>query len=129
MTASTPALSASGLTASYGGVPALSDVSIDLVSGTVHALVGENGAGKSTLMRVLAGALLPDRGELELDGAPTRFRSPRDAHRAGVRMIQQELSLVPALSVAENITLGAEPSRRGIIDRRQNASASARGTG
>ena len=116
-----PALSAKGVTASYGGatVPALSDVSIDLVSGMVHALVGENGAGKSTLMRVLAGSIVPDRGTLETSGLPVHFRSPRDAHRAGIRMIQQELSLVPSLTVAENIMLGAEPSRRAIIDRRQ----------
>ncbi len=119
MTDPAPALSATSVTVSYGGVAALSDVSIDLVSGTVHGLVGENGAGKSTLMRVLAGATVPDSGQLMVGGVPTSFRSPRDAHRAGIRMIQQELSLVPALTVAENILLGAEPSRRGVIDRRQ----------
>ncbi len=112
MTDPAPALSAKGVTASYDGaaVPALSDVSIDLVAGVVHGLVGENGAGKSTLMRVLAGAIVPDRGTLESRGLSVNFRSPRDAHRAGIRMIQQELSLVPALTVAENILLGAEPS-------------------
>jgi ABC-type sugar transport system ATPase subunit len=113
------ALSASAVSVTYGGVAALADVSIDLLPGAVHGLVGENGAGKSTLMRVLAGAVVPDRGMLSVDGAPVIFRSPRDAHRAGIRMIQQELSLVPALSVAENIQLGAEPSRYGVIDRRQ----------
>ena len=105
------------VTVRYGGVPALRDVSIALAGGTVHALVGENGAGKSTLMKVLAGAIVPDTGTIALDGVPRRWRSPKDAQRAGVRMIQQELSLVPALSVAENIALGREPAHWGVVDR------------
>ena len=112
-----PVLSAAGITVRYSGVPALQDVSIDLHPGTIHALAGENGAGKSTLMRVLAGAREPDSGAIMSGGQLLRFRSPRDAHRAGVRMIQQELSLVPSLSAAENIVLGAEPRRWGVIDR------------
>jgi ribose transport system ATP-binding protein len=110
-------LSAAGVTVRYAGVTALRDVSIELAGGRVHALVGENGAGKSTLMKVLAGAIAPDEGALALDGEAVRFRSPKEAQRRGIRMIQQELSLVPALTVAENIALGAEPSRRGVIDR------------
>jgi ribose transport system ATP-binding protein len=110
-------LSATGLTVRYAGVTALRDVSIALEGGRVHALVGENGAGKSTLMKVLAGAVAPDEGTLTLDGVAVRFRSPKEAQGRGVRMIQQELSLVPALTVAENIALGAEPARFGVIDR------------
>jgi ABC-type sugar transport system ATPase subunit len=108
---------ARNLTVHFGPIAALKAVDFEVQAGSVHALVGENGAGKSTLMRVLSGAVLPDGGTLELDGRPISFASPRDARRAGIRMIHQELSLVPALSVAENIFLGAEPSRRGILDR------------
>jgi len=110
-------ISARGLTVHFGSVAALRDVDFEVQPGSVHALVGENGAGKSTLMRVLSGAVVPDGGTLQLDGAAATFASPRDAHRAGIRMIHQELSLVPALSVAENIFLGAEPSKHGILDR------------
>jgi ABC-type sugar transport system ATPase subunit len=113
------AISADAITVRFGGIVALRDVSFAAAPGTVHALVGENGAGKSTLMKVLAGSVQPASGSLAVVGVTTTFRSPRDAHRAGVRMIQQELSLVPALSVAENILLGAEPSRYGVIDRRR----------
>jgi ABC-type sugar transport system ATPase subunit len=113
-----PVLSATGITVRYTGVPALQDASIDLYPGTIHALAGENGAGKSTLMRVLAGARVPDSGTITASGQLLRFRSPRDAHRAGIRMIQQELSLVPSLTAAENIVLGAEPRRWGVTDRR-----------
>ena len=114
---SAPVISADGISVLYSGVPALRDVSIALRPGTIHALAGENGAGKSTLMRVLAGARVPDGGTIVLAGVPVQFRTPRDAHRAGIRMIQQELSLVPHLSAAENIVLGAEPRRWGVIDR------------
>jgi ABC-type sugar transport system ATPase subunit len=112
------ALAAAGITVRYAGLVALSDVAIDLHPGTIHALVGENGAGKSTLMRVLAGARAPDAGTLAMHGHAAHFRTPRDAHRAGIRMIQQELSLVPAFTAAENIVLGDEPSRWGVLDRR-----------
>lgn len=113
-----PVLSAAGITVRYSGVPALHDAGIDLYPGAIHALAGENGAGKSTLMRVLAGSRVPDSGAITLAGEVMRFRTPRDAHRAGIRMIQQELSLVPHLSAADNIVLGAEPRRWGVIDRR-----------
>ncbi|HEY4218106.1 MAG TPA: sugar ABC transporter ATP-binding protein [Gemmatimonadaceae bacterium] len=110
-------LSASGLVKRYPGVLALDEVSIDIRGGEVHAVAGENGAGKSTLMHILAGATIPDGGTLTVDGTPVRFRSPRDAQALGIRMIHQELNLVPDMSVAENVLLGAEPSRAGVVDR------------
>ncbi len=112
-------LVAESLVKRHPGVLALDDVSVAFVSGEIHAVVGENGAGKSTLMKVLSGASSPDSGALTLDGVPVRFASPHDAHARGIRMIHQEMSLVPELTVAENISLGAEPSRVGVIDRTQ----------
>src|SRR5687768_15414735 len=108
-----PILEMRQITKSFPGVRALDGVDLDLYAGEVHALVGENGAGKSTLVRILSGALPPDEGELRWHGAPLRLGSPHDAQARGIRMIHQELSLVPALSVAENVLLGAEP-RRGL---------------
>jgi ribose transport system ATP-binding protein len=110
-------LSASSVSVRFGTVAALTDVDFSVRAGAVHALVGENGAGKSTLMRVMSGAIRPNDGALAMDGMPVSFASPRDARRAGVRMIHQELSLVPGLSVAENIFLGAEPSQYGVVSR------------
>jgi rhamnose transport system ATP-binding protein len=101
----------------FGGVHALRDVTVTIARGTVHALVGENGAGKSTLGRVAAGVLRPDAGELHLDGAPVRWRSPREARSAGVAMVHQELAVCPDLSVAENVALGAWPTRGPFVDR------------
>jgi len=117
-------LTATGLVKRYPGVVALDDVSITLSGGEVHAVAGENGAGKSTLMQVLSGAQVPDAGEIRVDGQAVRFGSPRDAQALGFRMIHQELNLVADMSVAENIFLGREPSRRGLVDRaRQRAAA------
>lgn len=92
----------------FGATVALDGVDLEARSGEVLALVGENGSGKSTLMRILAGALTPDGGEMTLDGGPYRPRSPLDARRAGIAMIHQELSLCPDLSVWENVMLGME---------------------
>jgi L-arabinose transport system ATP-binding protein len=103
---------------SFGPVRALADVSLDVRAGEVLALMGENGAGKSTLLRVLSGDHAPDAGLLVLDGEPVHFGSPRDAHRAGLRVIQQEPEIVPHVSVAENVYLGALPSRGRILDKR-----------
>jgi rhamnose transport system ATP-binding protein len=107
-----------GLSKHFGGVRALADVSLAVERGTVHAIVGENGAGKSTLGRIVSGALTADGGRMLLDGAPTSFRSPREALEHGVAAIAQEPSLVPQLTVAENVFLGTEPRRRGFIRRR-----------
>jgi ribose transport system ATP-binding protein len=119
-------LSVSGVTKRFGATTALDGVDLELRPGEVHALIGENGAGKSTLMNVLAGAVQPDGGEMEMDGEPYAPASPLDARRRGIALIHQELSLCPHLSVAENILLGSEPSRLGRIDfaeRRRRAAA------
>ncbi|EYD75043.1 hypothetical protein Rumeso_03371 [Rubellimicrobium mesophilum DSM 19309] len=97
---------------SYGGAPVLSGVSLDLRAGEVHALMGENGAGKSTLIRILAGVTVADRVEARLDGASLGLGTPAEADRAGFRFVHQELNIVPALSVAENIFLGHPMPRR-----------------
>jgi ABC-type sugar transport system ATPase subunit len=106
-----------GISKHFGGVHALRDVSLTVAPGTVHALVGENGAGKSTLGRIAAGVLRPDAGEVRLDGAVVRWRSPREARAAGVAMVHQELAVCPDLSVAENVALGAWPTRGPLVDR------------
>jgi simple sugar transport system ATP-binding protein/ribose transport system ATP-binding protein len=107
-----------GLGKSFGGTRALDDVSVQIQSGTVHAFVGENGAGKSTLGKIVAGVLPPDAGQLVLRGQPVAFRSPREALDRGIALVAQEVALVPRLTVAQNVFLGVEPRRAGIIDRR-----------
>jgi ribose transport system ATP-binding protein len=106
-----------GVCKSFGPTVALDEVDVAVAAGEVCALVGQNGAGKSTLMAILSGALKPDRGTMVLDGAPYAPRGPHEARRAGVAMIYQELSLAPHLSVMENITLGVEPVRFGVVRR------------
>jgi len=96
----------------YPGVLALSDVNFELRAGEVHCLVGENGAGKSTLMKVLSGAIRKDSGSILIDGKDVEFHSPADSQRAGIGMIYQEFKLVPELTVAENILLGNEPTKK-----------------
>ncbi len=104
-----------GVRKAFGGTLALDGVDLAVRSGEVCALVGQNGAGKSTLMAILAGAMAPDAGTMTLDGAPYSPASPRDARKAGVAMIYQELSLAPDLSVMDNIALGVEPGRAGAL--------------
>ena len=99
-------LRVSGLTKSYGSVVALKGVEFGLRRGEVMALLGENGAGKSTLVKILAGLEHPDAGQIEIDGRPARLRSPSQSLQAGVAYVTQELSIISALSVAENICLG-----------------------
>ncbi|MBM3808506.1 MAG: sugar ABC transporter ATP-binding protein [Acidimicrobiia bacterium] len=111
-----PALTMAGIRKSFPGVVALDGVDLTLQAGEVHVLLGENGAGKSTLMKILAGAYRRDAGEILMQGRPVDIAGPRDARALGIRVIHQELSLVPSLSVAENIFLGAAPSRFGVID-------------
>src|SRR5215470_10177081 len=118
-----PAASATGIVKRFGATAALAGVDFDVLPGEVHALVGENGAGKSTLIRILGGVHRPDAGTIEVDGRPCHFADPRAAIAAGIVTIPQELRLVPALSVAENIALGHPPVRRVVglpaIDRRR----------
>jgi simple sugar transport system ATP-binding protein len=104
----TPLLEMRGITKEYRGVPAVKDVSFSLARDEIHALLGENGAGKSTLTKIIAGAVQPTRGEMLIDGKPTAFANPAAALHAGVAMVYQENSLVPALTVAQNIYLGRE---------------------
>jgi len=108
-----------GIRKSFPGVVALDGVDFTLRAGEVHVLLGENGAGKSTLMKILSGAYRRDAGEIAIDGRLVTIGSPRDAQALGIATIYQELSLVPQLTVAENILLGHEPSRAGWIDRRR----------
>ena len=111
-----PFLKAVGLTKMFGGVRCVDSADISFNQGQIHGLVGQNGAGKTTVARMLCGALSPDDGHIELDGVPVSLESPRAALDAGVTMVAQELSLVPALTVAENLLLGQLPSRLGICD-------------
>ena len=114
-----PVLTMRGIRKAFPGVVALDGVDFALRAGEVHVLLGENGAGKSTLMKILSGAYRRDAGEIAVDGRPVSIGSPRDAQALGIATIYQELSLVPQLTVAENILLGHEPSRAGWIDRRR----------
>jgi ABC-type sugar transport system ATPase subunit len=101
----------------YSGTKALDDVSVEVAGGTVHALVGANGAGKSTLGKIVGGVIRPDDGQLFIDGRPVRYTSPREARIDGIATIAQELSPVPEMSVIENVFLGIEPRRSGLVQR------------
>src|SRR3989449_2361722 len=111
-------LQMSEITKSFPGVKALDGVTFDLNQGEIHAVVGENGAGKSTLIKILAGVYPFGEygGEILLEAVPRHFHSVRDSEQAGIAVIYQELSLVKDLSVAENIFLGREPCRLGVIN-------------
>ncbi|MGA8480608.1 MAG: sugar ABC transporter ATP-binding protein [Chthoniobacterales bacterium] len=104
-----------GLTKRFPGVVALDAVDLSLPTGEIHALVGENGAGKSTLIKLLCGSYVPDAGEMQFDGAPYRPESPLDALKAGIRVVYQEFSLLPYLSVAENLLFDSLPRRYGLL--------------
>jgi ABC-type sugar transport system ATPase subunit len=106
-----------GVSKRYQGILALDDVSLAINGGEIHALVGENGAGKSTLGKIIAGAVAPDNGEIAINGEVVRHRSPRDAIRAGIALIDQELATVHEMSVLDNVFLGAERLRVGVVDR------------
>ena len=112
-------LTLSNISKRFGPSVALDGVNLSLQAGEVHALIGENGAGKSTLMNVLAGLVPADSGTMEVGGAPYSPSSPLDARSRGIALIHQELSLFPHLSVAENIMMGIEPSRAGVVDSRR----------
>jgi ribose transport system ATP-binding protein len=115
-----PVLEMRGIRKSFPGVVALDGVDLSLQAGEVHVLLGENGAGKSTLMKILSGAYHKDAGDILMNGVPAGIQEPGDALARGIRVIYQELSLIPHLSVAENIFLGAAPTTWGVlIDWRQ----------
>jgi ribose transport system ATP-binding protein len=99
----------------FGPVRVLDAVSLELTGGEIHALVGENGAGKSTLMKILSGAYIPDAGSITIDGVPAIMKSSTDAEALGIAIIHQELNLMPQLTIMENLFLGREPNRFGII--------------
>ena len=112
------ALKMTGISKEFPGVKALQSVGLEVMPGEVHAIVGENGAGKSTLMKILAGFYQPDSGDIEVAGERVGHWSPREARDRGIGMIYQELNLVPDLTVAENISLGAMPRRGPFVDYR-----------
>jgi ABC-type sugar transport system ATPase subunit len=115
-TAAPPAIAVADLRKAYGGIQALAGVDLAIEAGTVHAVVGENGAGKSTLMKIMAGAVVPDSGELRIDGAIAEFASPADARRLGVGIVYQELSLFPDRSILANLFPDEQPTRFGLVD-------------
>src|SRR5437762_703201 len=104
-----------GINKEFPGIVANDRVSFDLARGEVHALLGENGAGKSTLMNILYGLYKPDEGEIRVRGKPSTFASAKDAIDAGVGMVHQHFMLIPVMTVAENIVLGNEPTREGLM--------------
>jgi fructose transport system ATP-binding protein len=108
-----PIIEARGLVKRYGHVVALDGADLELYPGEILAIIGDNGAGKSTLIKALSGAIHPDEGAISLDGEPVHFRSPRDARRAGIETVYQDLAVAPALDIASNIFLGREVRRRG----------------
>ncbi|MGA1220869.1 MAG: ABC transporter ATP-binding protein, partial [Ilumatobacteraceae bacterium] len=116
---STLAVELRGIGKRFPGVIANYDVDLNVRSGTIHAVVGENGAGKSTLMKTLYGMQEPDSGTISVQGSERRFKSPSDAISAGIGMVHQHFMLADNLTVLENIILGSEPGRRGVIDMKQ----------
>jgi fructose transport system ATP-binding protein len=131
-TPSTPVLQARGLVKRYGHVTALDGADLDLLPGEILAVIGDNGAGKSTLVKALSGALVPDAGEIRLDGRAVRFHSPADARRQGIETVYQDLAVAPAMTIAENLFLGRELRRAGVpgslfrlLDKRRMAAEAA----
>ena len=130
--AEVPVLEARGLTMRFGAVEVLSDVSLAMAAGEVHAVIGENGAGKSTLMKILSGHLAPTAGDVVLGGQALRLASPVDAERRGIVLVHQEILLAPDLSVARNIFMGREVRRGPFVDDRamdRRAAAAVRALG
>jgi len=123
MSQSQPLLTLSGVSKSFGGAQALSGIDIEFRAGEVHALVGENGAGKSTLGKLILGVHRPDTGMIHLDGAEVAIPDPAHAMRLGLVGIAQELSLMPRASVLDNIALGREVTRNGLVDRKATLAA------
>ncbi len=115
MTETTPVLEASGLVKRYGHVTALAGSDFDLRPGEILAVIGDNGAGKSSLIKCLSGAVVPDEGEIRLDGEPVTMRTPLDARALGIETVYQTLAVSPSLDIADNLFLGREPRAAGIM--------------
>ncbi|MBV0914081.1 ATP-binding cassette domain-containing protein [Anianabacter salinae] len=113
----TPILSARGLVKRYGRVTAMDDCDFDLHPGEIHAVIGDNGAGKSTMIKALSGAIRPDAGEIRLEGKPVSFASPIDARAMGIETVYQTLAMSPALSIADNMFMGREIRKQGVMGR------------
>ncbi len=112
-----PLLEARGLVKRYGHVTALAGADFDLRPGEILAVIGDNGAGKSSLIKCLSGAVVPDEGEILLDGKPVTMRSPLDARALGIETVYQTLAVSPSLDIADNLFLGREPRAPGIRGR------------
>jgi fructose transport system ATP-binding protein len=110
-----PVLEGRGLVKRYGHVVAMAGADFQLLPREVLAVIGDNGAGKSTLIKALSGAIVPDEGEILLDGERVRFHSPLDARRHGIETVYQDLAVAPAMDISENLFLGREPRRGGLL--------------
>ena len=110
-----PILTARGLTKRYGKVTALDNCDFDLMPGEILAVIGDNGAGKSTLIKAISGAVIPDEGEIRLEGRPIAFRTPIEARQAGIETVYQTLAMSPALSIADNMFMGREIRKSGLM--------------
>jgi fructose transport system ATP-binding protein len=108
-------MQAKGLVKRYGQVTALDGADFELRAGEILAVIGDNGAGKSSLIKALSGATIPDEGEIVLDGKPIHFKSPIDARRVGIETVYQDLAVAPAMTIAENLFLGREIRRQGVL--------------
>jgi fructose transport system ATP-binding protein len=111
----TPILSAKGIVKRYGQVTAIDGADFELYPGEILAVIGDNGAGKSSLIKALSGAVIPDEGEIRLDGEPVHFKSPIEARQAGIETVYQDLAVAPALDIATNLFLGREQRRAGPL--------------
>jgi fructose transport system ATP-binding protein len=114
-TQGTPIMSARGLVKRYGNVTAIDGADFDLYNGEILAVIGDNGAGKSSLIKALSGAVIPDQGEIRLDGEPVHFKSPLEARRSGIETVYQDLAVAPAMDIATNLFLGREKRRAGPL--------------
>ncbi|MER9327600.1 ATP-binding cassette domain-containing protein [Mesorhizobium sp. M0152] len=110
-----PILTARGLVKRYGRVTALDNADFDLYPGEILAVIGDNGAGKSSLIKAISGAVVPDEGEIRLEGKPVAFKSPMEARESGIETVYQNLALSPALSIADNMFLGREIRKPGFV--------------
>ena len=110
-----PILNAKGLTKRYGKVTALNNCDFELYPGEILAVIGDNGAGKSTLIRAISGAVTPDEGQIWLDGKEIAFKTPIEARAAGIETVYQTLAMSPALSIADNMFMGRELRKPGIM--------------